>query len=304
MNLPSKLLLVGLTLGFIRPATAQPADTVITEADVLATVDEARALAVDATGKLYVVDATQNAVVQLAPTAEVLATLGGPGAEEGQFDDPADIDPTNGLLWVVADAGNSRLQRFSHTFLHLESLPVARVDRFIPGTTGRSAMIGEEARAEEADGRPIAVVTSNANEIFAIEETQGLVLKWDASRRLERAIGGYEAGEGALVDPVALAADATSLFVADRGQDAVLVYDHFGGFIRTLASGLAVEVQALSVSGDALWIVLPERILVYETRGRLQHVYDVKLGELLVDVARYGNQTYLLTRTRLMRVHL
>ncbi|MFB3133050.1 MAG: NHL repeat-containing protein [Rhodothermales bacterium] len=293
-----------LLLGIVHLAVAQPADTVVTQAGVMMLFDEARALAVDPSGKLYVVDAGKEAVLQLDSNGELLASLGGPGAEAGQFNEVADIDPTTGLIWVVADAGNSRLQRFSHTFLHLETLPVARISRFTPGATGRTVPIGDEGGVEEADGRPIAVATSNANEIFAIDETQGLVVKWDASRRLERAIGGYDAGEGALVEPVALATDAASLFVADRGQAAVLIYDLFGGYIRTLAPGRATDVRALTVVRDELWIVLPERLLVYHTRGRLLRVLDVKLGEPLVDVAHYGGMTYLLTPTRLLRAKL
>lgn len=285
-------------------AAAQPADTLIAEAEALAEFDAARALGVDASGTLFVVDAGKDAVLQLDPDGGLRASLGGPGVHEGQFDEPADIDPTNGLLWIVADAGNSRLQRFSRTFLHMETLPVARINRFTPGVAGRTVPVGEESGFDDADGRPIAVVTSNANEIFAIDEAQGLVLKWDASRRLERAIGGYDDGAGALVDPVALAVDAASLYVADRGQAAVLVYDLFGGFIRVLAPGRADDVRAVTITADQLWIILPERILLYHTRGRLLRVLDVQLGEPLVDAAHFKGTTYLLTPTRLLRTRL
>ncbi len=291
-------------LGVAHLATAQPADTLVTQAEVLAQFDEARALGVDPSGKLYVVDAGKDVMVQLDAGGDLLASLGGPGAHEGQFDQPADIDPTNGLLWIVADAGNSRLQRFSRSFLHLESLPVARITRFTPGVSGRTVPIGDESGGEDADGRPIAVAISNANETFAVDEAQGVVLKWDASRRLERAVGGFEAGEGTLVEPVALAVDAASLYVADRGLAAVLVYDLFGGYIRTLAPGRAGDVRALTIAGDELWIVLPERLLVYHTRGRLLRVLDVQLGESLVDVAHHNGLTYLLTPTRLLRARL
>ncbi len=291
-------------LAAARLAVAQPADTLVTQAEVLTHFDEARALGVDPSGKLYVVDVGKNVVLQLGPDGGLLASLGGPGAYDGQFDEPADIDPTNGLMWIVADAGNSRLQRFSGTFLHIETLPVSRITRFTPGVVGRTVPIGDTSGGQEADGRPIAVVISNANEIFAIDETQGLVLKWDASRRLERSVGGYDAGEGALAEPVALAVDAASLYVADRGQAAVLVYDLFGGYIRTLAPGRAEDVRALTVTRDELWIVLPERLLVYQLRGRLLRVLDVQLGEPLVDVAHYDGLTYLLTPTRLLRARL
>ena len=285
-------------------AMAQPADTLITQGIELASFDEARALGIDPAGKIYVVDAGKDVVVQLGPDGTILASLGGPGAHEGQFNEPADIDPTNGLLWVVADAGNSRIQRFSRGFLHLETLPVARVERFTPGVAGRTVPVGDGVGLGDADGRPTAVAISIANETYVVDEAQGLVLKWDASRRLERAIGGYDAGEGALREPVALTVDATSLYVADRGHAAVFIYDLFGGFIRALAPGRLENVSALLAVQDQLWIGLPERILQYTIRGRLHRVIDLKVGEPLVDIAHYNGATYVLTRTRLLRMTL
>lgn len=285
-------------------ASAQPADTLVTEAATLAFFENARALAVDPAGRLYIADAGEDVIVQLDADGQLLAYLGGPGTREGEFAEPSDIDPTNGLVLVVADAGNSRLQRFSKTFLFLEALPVTRAHRFTPGGAPRTDNLGDEGSADGADGRPIAVETSVANEIFAIDEAEGVVLKWDASRRFERVIGGFDAGAGALEVPVALATDRQRLFVADRGLAAVVVYDLFGGYIGTLAPGRADDVRALAVRDDALWIVLPERLLVYETRGRLRRTLDVRLGEPLIDVALRGRIAYLLTPTRLLATRL
>jgi len=273
------LLLALAVVGAGTAARAQPADTLITEATELARFTQARALALDAAGMLYVVDAGLDAVVQLAPDGRRVATYGGPGAEAGQFVEPSDIDPTNGLVWIVADAGNHRLQRFSRTFTHLESIPVIRADGAASGQAGPTVALSHRAAGQErADGRPVAVATSPAGETFAAEEARGVVLKWDASRRLERVIGGMEAGEGRLVEPVALAADARTLYVADRGQAAVIEFDLFGSYVRTLAPGRAEDIQGVTVVEEALWVVLPNRLLVYHTRGRLEAVADVVLG--------------------------
>lgn len=275
---------------------AQPMDTLLSQTTVIAQFDDARALALDGAGQLYIVDRGKSSVVQLAADGSVLANLGGPGSEDSQFDEPADIDPADGLVWVVADAGNSRLQRFSHTHLHMETLPVARVERFTPGVSGRLDPGANDG--PEGDGRPIAIGVSPSNELFAIDEAQGLVLKWDASRRLERTIGGYDAGPGALSEPTALAVDASSLFVADQGRAAVFIYDLFGSFVRTLR---AENVQALALQNGDLWITLPDRILVYERGERLVRVIGFEVGESVVDAVPHGEILYLLTPTRLLR---
>ena len=293
-------LLIGAQAALGQPSDVQ-ADTTITEAVELATFVEARALAADPSGVLYVVDGGRDVVQKLASTGAVLATLGGPGAGEGEFDGPTDIDPTNGLVLVVADAGNGRLQRFSRAFLFLEAVPVGSV-------TGSEARLGTASRYGSArdrlggpgTGRPTAIAVSPSGETYAIDETEGYVIRWDEDRRTLRTLGGYDAGEGALDDPVALAADEASLYVADRGQAAVKVYDAFGGYVRALAHGLATDVQALTLTGDALWIVLPRRVLLYTTDGRLHRAIDVEVGEDLVDAVRVGRLTYALTRTRLL----
>ena len=56
-----------LLLAAARLAVAQPADTLVTQAEVLAHFDEARALGIDPLGKLYVVDAGKNVMHQLGP---------------------------------------------------------------------------------------------------------------------------------------------------------------------------------------------------------------------------------------------
>ena len=267
----------------------------------LAAFVEARALAVDPAGVLYVVDAGRDVVEQLAPDGTVLTTLGGPGTGEGAFDGPADVDPTNGLVLLVADAGNGRVQRFSRAFLFLEALPVGEgVGEPIGGVRTRFGS-GREGVGGSGLGRPVAVAASPAGETYAIDETERYVIRWDEGRRVARTVGGYDAGEGALQDPVALATDEASLYVADRGREAVLVYDAFGGYVRTLANGFASDVQALTRTGDELWVVLPERLLVYGTDGRLRRRIDVRLGEGLVDALRLGDAVYVLTPTRLFR---
>jgi hypothetical protein len=266
----------------------------------VAAFEDAQAVAVDGRGFLYVVDAGPNVVVQLLPDGSVVRTLGGSGTAPGAFYDPRDVDPTNGLVLVVADAGNGRLQRFSRQFVPLEVLPVVRVDRYVPEQAGQPIYsLGERGEVGTPDGRPIAVITSAADETFAIDAAQGLVLKWDRQRRLERALGGYDAGNGALTDPVALAIDDQYLFVADRGEAGIAVFDHLGAFVRWIGRGQLPDVRGLTAAKGRLWAVLPDRLQVYDISGRLDRTLPVASGVPLVDVAIMQESIYVLTPHRL-----
>ncbi len=290
---------LALTVAPVLVAGAQPADTVLTSFVEVARFEDARAMASDPAGNLFVADAGRDVVVKLDAGGRLLATLGGSGTAEGLFDEPSDVDATNGLAILVADAGNGRIQRFSRQFHFIEALPVG--DEYEPGGGQPTYLSRESDVRTPSRGRPVAVISSNTDETYALDAARNVVVKWDRTRRFDRIIGGPDDGPGMLVTPAALAVDEEHLYVADRGRAGVAVFDLFGGFIRMLAEGRAADVRSVAFAGGRLWIVLPGRLLVYESGARLERAIDVALDAPLVDVARAGEALYLLTPTRLFR---
>ena len=161
--------MVGLLVvsGTAQPAAAQPAEG-SSEGVTVARFDGATAVALDPKGRIYVADARRSAVVMLAPDGTVTQTFGGAGTRPGQFDAPADLDPTNGLTVWIADAGNGRLQHLSQDGQFLEALPVGEAGN---GSARRQPVYdaSRSADAPMADGEPIAVATTSANEPITID---------------------------------------------------------------------------------------------------------------------------------------
>jgi DNA-binding beta-propeller fold protein YncE len=314
-------LFAGLLLAFcVTPSDAQrrppsgppapPARTVealmppIQEGEVesIATFEEARSLGVDPNRVLYVTDVRQSTVTAVTPDGRVLVTLGGRGTEAGAFDEPADVDPTNGLEIFVADAGNGRVQHFSRNGKYVEALPIGRVD---PGdrTSARQPLFdaGRDGSDARADGRPIAVASTPNGDVFVLDARENAVIRFDRQRRPEPFAGGFDAREGRLVEPVAMALSGQTVFVADAGIGGIVAYDRFGtpeGRIR-----LDQTPRSLVAGGPSLWAVSPNRILVIDTR-RQQVVgqIPVRLDEPIVDAARVDRILALLTPTRLLLV--
>ena len=252
-----------LVVVIIWPASAQQADLPYAELDSFAHVPYAQRLASDTQGVLYVV--TGREVIQLDNSGMVQAVLGGSDTDLGAFDEVVDLDPGEGLIWVVADAGQGRLMRFSRTLMHLESLPVPRADEVGFGLPSREEPRNQVAAAA---GRPIAVTVTPSGELFAIEEDARAVIKWDSSRRLERLIGHFGDAAGRLAEPVSLASDETHLYVVDRGLERVQVYDLFGGFVRTYPADAALVCV---LPGDhELLLVHADRIRVYTKEGEFR----------------------------------
>ena len=282
---------------------AQPApDTVITadQLQPLATFEDATALGIDPSGRLYVVDAGRDAIIQLRADGTVAAQHGGPGAQPGAFDDPAAVDPTNGLALYVADAGNARIQRFARSFQFLEALPVGPPSDSPAGPTYDSRDMNP---TERGTGEPIDIAVSSSDAVYVIDADNRHVLVWDEQRHTPRVIGGFNAGAGALVEPTALALGPDErLFVADRERDAIVVFDAFGNYVTTYAEGLAAEAASVRFLGGMLWLITPRAIQQVTSRGRLGDRWAIQLDAPLVDAARHAGSIYLLTPGRLYRM--
>lgn len=294
-------LLIGMLAG-VQVVAGQPSRTTVDvrrdQLQPLAAFEDARALGVAPAGHLFVADAGRDVVVQLGPDGRVIEVVGGTGSAPGQFDTPTDVDPTNGLVLVVADAGNSRIQRFSRGLRLLEMIPVGA-----EAQDPRSRYdMARDALQAPADGRPIAVVTTQADEMVILDAARNVVTKWERNRRAQRIIGGFGTGGDALIDPFALALGPDDkLLVADRGHDAIMVFDAFGTFIRPLARGALADATAIAIVGRQVWIVRSGAIWVYDWQGRPQQRFRFRLDAPLVDVARRGSTYLLLTEKRLYR---
>ncbi len=271
-----------------------PTDSTASVVDI-ALFRDARSLAADPSGRLYVVDAAESTVSILTVEGEVIGTYGGPGTGEYSLLDPADVDPTNGLDLFVADLGNGRIQRFSRDGEFIESIAVPVGD---PGV-----VLGGDV----AEGRPLAVAVGPGGALYAVEGERRVVLRWESDRRLSRLLGLPEDGGGALIEPVDIVVSGKgTVFVADRQRNAVLVYDGLGTFRRAISGRASGGVRAValapSAEGERLLIVGPRAIAVHEASGGLVDVVRPAVSEDLVGAAVAGGDLYVLTRTRLLRV--
>ena len=284
-----------LLLGLAWPVAAQSLDTVYADVEVVAHVPLAQRIASDDLGFIYVV--TGREVVRLDLEGQILTRLGGSGTAPGAFGEVTDTDPGEGLIWLVADASQGRVMRFSQDGMHLESLPVP---------TGEDIGFGWPSRQEPRDtgptevGRPVEVAATPSGELFAIEEDARVVIKWDASRRLERTIGHFGDAGGQLQDPVGLAADDSFVYVADQGLELVRVYDTFGGHVRDWPVG--ADLVDVTSHGAEVWIVQSGGIRIYAVTGEFRQQIRFNLDEDLSGAVSSGGYIVLLTGDTIARV--
>lgn len=259
---------------------------------------DARAVASDPLGFLYVADAGRHVVVKLRPTGAVERVLGGPGSSDGEFDEPSGIDPTNGLILLVADAGNRRIQKFSRSYAFLGSVPLT-----LPDDEGSSSRVtyrqNDGDNGGVASGRPIAVASSGAKDLYAIDADRNVVLKWDDNLGPAGVIGDMGAGRGALAEPIDLAlGEESRVYVADRGRRGVIVFDAFGSVIRAIGEGRMDGIWAIATGEDALYVGRNNRIDVYAFDGALVSSHDLALRTAPVDLTLTPDGTLYLISAR------
>jgi len=268
-------------------------DTLQTGYEVIAEVSEAKALAVDQDGLLYIV--TSSAMHQFDHHGQLLTSLD--GSSKGVFGELSDMDPGNGLIWVLADFALGSLLRFSKQLLHLETI---RIPNHTTTEFGHSPRLDLRDEFTTSFGQPISVSTGVSGEIFVIDRSSQNVLKWDSSRRLERVIGEFGTGSAQLVEPTKIATSSNSIYVADRGVHRINIYDYFGGYQRSIPSDQ--EVESLTVTGQYLWVIYSSSILIYTDQGRLSRQVVMDLDDPLVAAEPRQGYIFLLTSTQLLKV--
>ncbi len=222
---------------------------------------DARAVAADASGRLYVVDAGAAQVVVFAPDGRAEAVFGGPGTADESLAEPVAVDPTNGQAVYVADATTGRVVRFTEARRAAEAIP-------IPATVAVGDALA--TRRDAARGRPVGVAAVPGSLLIVAEARRGVLLAIDAGRRVERTLGGP--GDDPLGTPVSLAA-------ADRGNLVVLTE---GGRVRTLdafgaggsdldAAGIGTP-RSVSISGALTLVAGDTGVAVFRSGARVSTV--------------------------------
>jgi NHL repeat. len=83
------------------------------------------AVSMDASSRhLFVLERGKDRFLKLDFDGMLLDSLGSRGSGDYQFDEPADIDVSNGLRIYISDSGNNRIQVYDRRFQYLSSLPV------------------------------------------------------------------------------------------------------------------------------------------------------------------------------------
>ncbi len=211
-------------------------------------------IAVDNFGNIYLADTNNDRILKCSPSGELLKQQGGFGWDGGQFNRPTGLFIDRGLNLYVADSQNKRAQLFD---LNLNFVSVIQPP-------------------ESLDFRGLGTVhdltVSYTGELYITDTWNDLIVQTDNFYIFKSRIGGFEAGEGKLTDPLGIASDSRgNLYVADSGNRRVAMFDPFGNFIRSIGTGLLVKPADVALSGADILVADQElcQILAFDRQGDL-----------------------------------
>jgi len=227
---------------------------------------------VDKDGNIWVTDGNDN-----APAPERGAAPGGAGAERGRGA-------------PVAPKANAAATKGHQVF------------KFSPD--GKVLMTLGKPGGDNAPGyffQPNDVITNDAGEIFvseghaSIPGTTARILKFDKTGKLIKEWGTYGSADGQLNQPHALAFDSKGrLFVGDRGNNQVIIFDQNGTFIArwpqfSRPSGIYIDKRT-----DTLYVADSESGSVNPAHGawkrgiRIGSAVDGKVVSFIPDPSGAG----------------
>ena len=162
--------------------------------------------AVDSALNIYMADLTTNRILKISySTGAVLASWGGAGSGNGQFNQPMGlaVDSTGNVY--VADSGNNRIQKFTYNTTSGAYTYAAQWDGAASGYPLNS---------------PSGLTVDSSGNVYVADTNNHRIQKFDSSGNYLRQWGSYGSDNGEFNQPRGVAVDGSgNLYVADTGND-------------------------------------------------------------------------------------
>jgi len=227
------------------------------EPHVFGNFTQARSVSIDPQGNIYVADAGANKIQKYDPDGNFITEIGGYGWGQLEFDQPYDVCASTGLDIFVADYGNHRIQRFNRKLEYVATLYT------------------RDASDElQRFGYPGGVTVTRFGDLLLCDRENHRILKVSEFNRVERSIGGIDAGKGRLVDPRQVEVGLEdNIYVLERGR--IVVFDNFGNYIRIIGSDTLHAASGFAVYQSTIFVADSNNVLEFSLEGHVQNAIPV-----------------------------
>jgi len=231
---------------------------------------------------LYIVEQGRNRFLRLTSDGLRIDSVGSRGVSDYRFDSPEYIDATNGFQIFIADKNNSRVQLFGRRLAYLSSI--------IPPS--------ERQGINPVFFSPTAVTANTFGDVFIYDSESHHILKYDRNGRFQ------------LSFPLSLFEVDLPLRALVSLEDRLYITEHDSGLMHILTTqggykGFAAGSEGLRgiyVRNERIWGVTADRILVFNTNGRLLHSFSHNINEPVQGIAVSSSRIFVLTSSSLSAV--
>jgi DNA-binding beta-propeller fold protein YncE len=217
---------------------------------------QARALAVDLFGSIYIADTGNNRVLKLDADGQFIKTVGGFGWGKEQFYSPYDMHVSSVLDIFVADYNNNRIERYDKDLNYISSL-----------------YSGEDWDDQFQFGYPKSIASSIHGELFIIDGENIRLLKLNSFGDPEMSFGDFAEGKGRLLQPVQVVISPDDkIYVSDSQANKIIVFDYFGNYLTEIGSNFLKGPQGIFYSSLKLLFIADQgkkRIVAFKPDGEL-----------------------------------
>jgi RHS repeat-associated protein len=200
---------------------------------------------VDAKGNVWVVDKTNNRIVEYNEAGEFVREAGGLGSGAGKLSSPSGIAIDSFGVIDVTDTANNRIVRFTESGQFSSAIGAnvnkTRVEaggtlaerNHCTAASGDVCQAGTSGSGEGLMPEPIGITTSGGGNFFVVERANNRVEKFNLNGELLAKFGSTGSENGQLKEPTAIAtAPNGSLWVADTGNNRIEQWNSSLGFSR------------------------------------------------------------------------
>ncbi len=240
---------------------------------------ETTSFAINNLGHIYVCDSGNNEIIKFDSLGNKVFSIGGYGWEPSAFDYPSHVFASS-LNVYITDQNNDRVQIFDKDLNYLSSINT-----------------DENTNEDFSFSYPSSTVVSGIGDLFILDSDNSRIIKYDLRGNFILEIGGNNAGQYSLSDPVSFTISKyLKLFVVDENK--IIVFDQYGNFLYEF--DFDFTIKKARVIDNYLLLIIENEIVFYEINSSNKKLFKVSKEDLqsrdeIRDVILKNNKLYILS---------
>ena len=253
----------------------------VTLTTILSGLNDSKSIDATTDGRLFIIESGKHRLLITDFDGLKLDSLGNQGNGNYQFNNPADVDATNGLRVYIADKNNKRVQIYDRRMQFLT-------------TIGGRSVSGEISQVE-----PGFLAVSPLRDLFVFDGDRKELISFDPN--------GVQLNRILLRDLDirsldALVVTASHILIMDKAAGLIHRLDHNLRYISFI--GGFKQLRAITHHQEYLWIIDDNKILKLNEQGRAESEFLFPQPLEIQDITIAGNYLFVLLSNSVIRATL